>query len=212
MRRPFASYFHRLCVRAVRECSSLLDDFDEEVVAIEPPQYILAKETAHIGHRSVHLDQQRVRPLNPGGCPTHGKAARRTIDRAGVHATPATGGATWDPFPTTETIRGKTGRARFVFWECGGRRLVPEDNAVVEYAQPDCIGATVPQEPWDGHDEVRQFWMILNGVSNGLLDFSSAGVAVPRSVRVQSSLTGGAICVTMETLNHGGWRGALFNA
>ena len=57
-----------------------------------------------------------------------------------------------------------------------------------------------------------QFWMILNGVSNGLLDFSSAGVAVPRSVRVQSSLTGGAICVTMETLNHGGWRGALFNA
>ena len=103
-------------------------------------------------------------------------------------------------------------RARFVFWECGGRRLVPEDNAVVEYAQPDCIGATVPQEPGDGHDEVRQFWMILNGVSNGLLDFSSAGVAVPRSVRVQSSLTGGAICVTMETLNHGGWRGALFNA
>ena len=93
-----------------------------------------------------------------------------------------------------------------------GRRLVPEDNAVVEYAQPDCIGATVPQEPGDGHDEVRQFWMILNGVSNGLLDFPSAGVAVPRSVRVPPSLTGGAICVTMETLNHGGWRGALFNA
>ena len=195
-----------------RRCSALLDDIVEEVVAIEPRQYIMAKEAAYIGDQSVHFDQQRVRPSNPGGSPTHGKAAGGTVDGVGVHAAPAVGCAVRNRFATAKTVRGDTGWARFVFWECGGRRLVLEVNAVVESAQSDCIGATVPQEPGNGHDEVRQPWIILYGVSNECLYLPATSIAVPRSVRVPPSLPGGAICVTMETLNRGGWRGTLFYA
>ena len=54
------------------------------------------------------------------------------------------------------------------------RGLIIELDAVVQVAQADALGAAVPQKAGDGHDEVRQERRAVDGVADGLLDFSAA--------------------------------------
>jgi len=47
-------------------------------------------------------------------------------------------------------------------------------TAEINVAQADAPGAAVPQIAGDGHDEVRQERRAVDGVADGLLDFSAA--------------------------------------